>query len=76
MTILAGAFAPTADSSTGMTIRSTTYVRSLYYNGARNYFDAISIHPYTHPNSPLVQGDWNMISGVMPDIYATMRSYR
>ena len=47
-----------------MTIRSTTYVRSLYYNGARRYFDAISIHPYT----PLVQGDWNMISGVMPDI--------
>ena len=75
VTILAGAFAPTADSSTGMTIRSTTYVRSLYYNGARNYFDAISIHPYTRPNSPLVQGDWNMISGVMPDIYATMRSH-
>ena len=75
VTIIAGAFAPTADSSNGSTIRSTTYVRNLYDNGARSYFDAISIHPYTRPNSPLTQGDWNMISGVMPDIYATMRSH-
>ena len=49
VTILAGSFAPTADSPTGMTIRSTTYVRSLYNNGAGRYFDAISIHPYTVP---------------------------
>jgi hypothetical protein len=72
VTIIAGAFAPSPDAANGLTIRSTTFVRSLYANGARGYFDGISIHPYSGPVSPLTRGDWNMMSAVMPDIHNTM----
>ncbi|MBV9920498.1 MAG: hypothetical protein JOY78_06550 [Pseudonocardia sp.] len=75
ITIIAGAFAPTADSRDGRFIRSTTYVKSMYNNGAGRYFDAISIHPYSGDAPPAVGGDWNMMTSVMPDIYATMRSH-
>jgi polysaccharide biosynthesis protein PslG len=75
ITVIAGAFAPTFDSSDGRYIRSTTYVKSLYNNGAGPYFDAISIHPYSGDSPPAVGGDWNMMTSVMPDIYATMRAH-
>jgi hypothetical protein len=74
VTIIAGAFAPTMDARDGRTIRSTTYMRNLYYNGAGRYFDAVSIHPYAGPNPPNTRGEWNMVTSVMPDIYATMRA--
>ena len=75
ITIIAGAFAPTYDSPDGRYIRSTTFVRRLYDNGARGSFDAISIHPYSGDSPPAVGGDWNMMTAVMPEIYATMRAH-
>jgi polysaccharide biosynthesis protein PslG len=75
VTIIAGAFAPTPDARDGRTIRSTTYVRNLYYNGGGNYFDAISIHPYSGSYAPDIKGDWNMITSVAVDIHRTMKSH-
>jgi hypothetical protein len=47
----------------------------MYANGAGRYFDALSIHPYSGNAPPAVGGDWNMMTGVMPAIYATMRAH-
>jgi hypothetical protein len=74
VTIIAGAFAPAPDSADGNMISSPTFTRNLYANGARNSFDAISIHPYMASDSPYARSDWNMMSGVMPRIHATMQA--
>jgi hypothetical protein len=72
VTIIAGAFAPAPDSPTGTSMRSTTYMRYLYADGAKGYFDAVSIHPYSGSLAPATRGDWNMMLAVAPDIHRTM----
>lgn len=44
-TVLGGSILGTQDAS-------LNYLRSMYDNGAMNYMDAVSIHPYCGPNPP------------------------
>jgi hypothetical protein len=47
--VIAGALSRASDI-TGVQIAPTTFVTSMYANGAR--FDILSLHPYTYPFSP------------------------
>jgi hypothetical protein len=46
-TILTGGLGGTKDGSGA--ISEPTFMRSLYHDGARGCFDAVSYHPYTYP---------------------------
>lgn len=48
--ILNGGLAPAVDDGTN--IAPTTYVQQLYQRGAQQYFDALSVHPYSWPALP------------------------
>jgi polysaccharide biosynthesis protein PslG len=49
-TVLAGALCPAYD--TGTTIMPTTFTAKLYSLGAKPFFDAVSVHPYSFPALP------------------------
>lgn len=48
--VVAGAFAGTL--SDGVSISPVDFLKDMYANGAKRYFDAVSIHPYTYPFAP------------------------
>ncbi|MFX1757276.1 MULTISPECIES: glycosyl hydrolase [Rhodococcus] len=48
--ILNGGLAPAVDDGTN--ISPVTYVQQLYARGAQQYFDILSIHPYSYPALP------------------------
>ena len=58
-TVLAGATSPAGDDPSGRDVAPTTFLQGIYAWGGRGYFDAFSHHPYTYPNSPLVDAPWN-----------------
>ncbi|MGZ4794611.1 MAG: hypothetical protein ACXVLO_01615 [Acidimicrobiia bacterium] len=58
-TVLAGATAPAPDDPTGVDVAPVTFLRGIYANGGGGSFDAFSHHPYTFPDSPLVDAPWN-----------------
>ena len=45
--VVTGGLAPTRDSATSVNPR--TFVQRLYAAGAKGYFDAVAMHPYTFP---------------------------
>jgi hypothetical protein len=58
-TVLAGATSPAGDDPRGRDVAPATFLRGIYANGGRGSFDAFSHHPYTYPDSPLVDAPWN-----------------
>ncbi len=51
-TVLAGALSPATDPADGSQISPVTFTKSMYQNGAKGYFDALSVHPYCYPAMP------------------------
>jgi hypothetical protein len=58
-TVLAGATSPAGDDPSGRDMAPVTFLRGIYAYGGGGYFDAFSHHPYTYPDSPLVDAPWN-----------------
>jgi hypothetical protein len=58
-TVIAGGTAPAADNPSGRDMRPVTFLRGVYANGGRGFFDAWGHHPYSFPCSPLQHADWN-----------------
>jgi hypothetical protein len=58
-TVLAGATSPAPDDPSGRDMAPVTFLRALYYLGARGFFDAFAHHPYSFPCSPLIEAPWN-----------------
>lgn len=58
-TVLAGATSPAGDDPRGRDVAPVTFLQGIYANGGRGAFDAFSHHPYTYPDSPLVDAPWN-----------------
>jgi hypothetical protein len=58
-TVLAGATSPAGDDPSGRDVAPVTFLRGIYASGGGGYFDAFSHHPYTYPDSPLVDAPWN-----------------
>jgi hypothetical protein len=72
VTILGGVFAPARDNEAGTTISPRTFLAGMYRAGVTGHFDALSFHPYTYPQDPRIIADWNMITGIGPDLAAMM----
>ena len=53
-TVLAGGFAPAATDGTNMA--PIDYLKCIYAEGGKGYFDAVAHHPYTYPYSPSTPG--------------------
>jgi hypothetical protein len=58
-TVLAGATSPAGDDPSGRDVAPVTFLNGIYANGGGGSFDAFSHHPYTYPDSPLVDAPWN-----------------
>jgi beta-xylosidase len=48
--VVAGGTAPSESNATNLT--PADFLTALYANGAKGYFDAVAVHPYTYPDSP------------------------
>jgi polysaccharide biosynthesis protein PslG len=58
-TVIAGGTAPAPDDPSGRDMKPVTFLRGIYANGGKGFFDAFGHHPYSFPCSPLVNADWN-----------------
>jgi hypothetical protein len=58
-TVLAGATSPAGDDPSGRDVAPVTFLQGIYAWGGGGSFDAFSHHPYTYPDSPLVDAPWN-----------------
>jgi hypothetical protein len=47
------------------------YLQAMYAAGAKGYFDAVNIHPYSYPQLPDEDSPYNMFYN-LPDVYAVM----
>ena len=56
-TVLAGGTAPAPDDPSGRDMSPVTFLRNIYANGGKGYFDAFAHHPYSFPCSPLADGE-------------------
>jgi hypothetical protein len=64
-TVLSGGLAAAADEGTSLS--PTSFLRALYASGAKNYFDAVALHPYSYPVAASFVATWNswqQMSGV------------
>jgi polysaccharide biosynthesis protein PslG len=64
-TVIAGSLSNCRSTITS--IPATDFVRLMYANGAKGYFDAISIHPYTWcslPDNRSPGGSWELLSTI------------
>src|SRR4051812_19467486 len=58
-TVITGGTAPAPDARDGSDYDQTTWLRMMYDRGVGGYFDAVGMHPYAFPFSPLVDKPWN-----------------
>lgn len=56
--VIGGALAPSGDEADG-SIAPVTFIKALYSAKGKDFFDALSLHPYTYPASPDYVADWN-----------------
>jgi hypothetical protein len=72
--VLSGGLSPQADSDTSLS--PVSFVKQLYVNGAKGYFDALSDHPYTFPLSPSSSADhaWNQMAATGNSLRSLMVS--
>ena len=55
-TVVTGGLAPAFDTSTSVSPR--TFLKRMYAAGARPYFDAVAMHPYSYPTFPSQTGPY------------------
>jgi polysaccharide biosynthesis protein PslG len=64
-TVLAGGMCPCA-------VAPITFLQGMYAAGARGFFDALSLHPYTYPATPDAGIRWQEINNTTPSIRSVM----
>ncbi len=55
--IITGGLAPASDTSINRSMK--TFITQMYANGAKGYFDAVGVHPYSFPWAPQFAAAWN-----------------
>jgi hypothetical protein len=70
-TVLTGGTSPAADFTDGSGKLPLTFLRGIYTNGGKGYFDGVAHHPSTFPYSITASGDWNSFQQ-SKDLYAEM----
>lgn len=73
--IIAGALSPAGDDADGASIAPMTFLAQMYAEGAKNYFDAMSFHPYSYPYLPSTDAQWNAWQ-IMSTVYGSQQSLR
>ncbi|WP_127784261.1 beta-galactosidase [Rhodococcus sp. X156] len=60
-TVLGGSLAPAENLPDGSAVAPTTFLEQMYAAGAKNFMDAVSVHPYSFPAQPSdpATADWN-----------------
>ncbi|HSH61209.1 MAG TPA: cellulase family glycosylhydrolase [Acidimicrobiales bacterium] len=71
-TVIAGGLAPAPDASDGSQINGATFVRQMYWAGAKGNFDALAMHPYNYPVEPMYPHPLNAFSSTTPVIHQIM----
>ena len=56
--VITGGLSPVPPNTNGM-YGAADYVKTMYANGAKGYFDAVGFHPYTQPLTPKDNSSWN-----------------
>ncbi len=69
--VVTGATAPTDTTDIGSEFAPEDWMRRLYLNGGRGYFDAVGHHPYSFPGNPLDPTPTNGFTRTM-SIYGVM----
>lgn len=82
ITVLAGSFAPAggypdAAYQVGqVNVNGIRFLESMYANGARGKFDALSFHPYWSPTCTMTcahyQNAWHQMAGTSPSLRSVM----
>jgi hypothetical protein len=57
--VMVGGLSPAADGPDNQTVSPQTFLRTLYQDGAKGYFDALADHPYSYPDLPVQRDAWN-----------------
>lgn len=73
--IIAGSLSPAGDLGDGTTIAPMTFLEQMYAEGAKNYFDSLSFHPYSFPDLPSTDVNWNAWQ-IMSKVYGSQQSLR
>jgi hypothetical protein len=72
-TVLTGGMSPAYDAPDGSQVLPLTWVKGIYANGGKGYFDAVGHHPSTYPYSSTQVADWSAFQQ-SKDIYNYMVS--
>ncbi|MDQ6949906.1 MAG: cellulase family glycosylhydrolase, partial [Actinomycetota bacterium] len=70
--VIAGGLAPAPDAADGSEVNGVTFVRQMYQAGAKGYFDALAMHPYSYPGEPMFPHPDNAFYSTTPAIYQVM----
>ena len=72
-TVLSAGLSPATDAADGSKISPATFLRRIYENGGKGFFDVVAIHPYSVPARPIDPAtvNWNTFHR-MPLLYDLM----
>lgn len=71
--VIAGGLAPIATYDVSNSIAAVNFLKSIYSNGGKNYFDAVGYHPYSYPARPMDFQEWNGFS-ILDETQPSVRS--
>lgn len=74
--VTTGGLAPV--TTHGGSISSIAFLRGMYAHGAKGYFDAVALHPYSFPALPGTYepwSAWSQMSATNPSIRSVMRNH-
>ncbi len=63
-TVVTGGMAPAPNSPDGRDVAPQRFLEGIYANGGGGSFDAVGMHPYSFPHSPLLTKEWNAFTQV------------
>lgn len=58
-TVITGGFSPGYDAPDRSQLLPLTFLRGIYANGGRGYFDAVGHHPSSFPSPSTLKASWN-----------------
>ncbi len=62
MTVIAGGTSPAGNTAGSHDVAPIRFLREIYADGGKGFFDAFAHHPYSFPCSPLIRASWNSFS--------------
>jgi hypothetical protein len=71
VTVVTGGLSPAGQKS-GVSITPLTFLKGIYANGGRGFFDAVGHHPYSFPISPIDKKSYNAFISITPALHQEM----